>query len=47
MKLEALQGFLRVNPQNTVNDVSLQGKAKRQGNVDMQGIRTKTDDDKR
>ncbi|GAG14812.1 unnamed protein product, partial [marine sediment metagenome] len=30
MKLEALQGFLRVNPQNTVNDVSLQGKAKRQ-----------------
>jgi len=29
MKLEALQGFLRVNPQNTVNDVSLQGKKQR------------------
>jgi len=29
MKLEALQGFLRVNPQNTVNDVSLQGKRQR------------------
>ena len=30
MKLEALQGFLRVNPQNTENVVSLQGKAQRQ-----------------
>ena len=29
MKLEALQGFLRVNPQNTVNTVDLQGKRQR------------------
>ena len=29
MKLEALQGFLRVNPQNTVNKVDLQGRRER------------------